>query len=153
MKQGFIDAVESKDLYSIRSYITSEIIEDPTFSGKGVEECITYLEEKGVNIYEPFAPTPCETPIPSDMNEWDNGLFYDKVEDLLHNFAFEERIEDIIKIGRHVYARKAAPIGNAGFEDAPKGRRSEKKTKGLTIAAVAAIAAAAVLVIILLLTK
>lgn len=145
MKPEFIQAVEDKDIYTIRSYITSEIIEDPTFCRNNLKECMDFIYKNGVDIFEKYEPTACETDVPDDISKWNRDLFYNKVEDLLHNFAFNERIVDIKKIGRHVYQHS--------FQEAPEIHRSGKKIKWIPITVGAAIALAVVTLVIVIAAK
>ena len=133
MKPEFIQAVKEKDVYTVRSYITSEIIEDPTFANKNLEECLDYVRVNNVDIFEEYNLTPCETEVPDDVSKWDRDLFYNKVEDLLHNFAYNERIVDIKRIGKHVYSVLLKEEGHQAFQEAPEIHRSGKKIKWLPI--------------------
>lgn len=144
MLQEYIAAVAEKDLTRIRSHITNAIKADPTFSTTKVNQYVEYALNKGVILFEPYAKTPCETPIPENEAQWDQRLFYDKVEDLRLNFAYNERIELIRKIGQKVYR-------DDSFIEAPEDHRSETKNKvvPLVVGAVLLVALATVLYLLL----
>lgn len=147
MTQLFLDAVKAKEITKIRSYIISEIKDDKCFEGNEVESCVKYVLEQGVDIFEPYAPTPCETDVPDDTSKWDAKLFFDKVEDLRLNFAYQERIPQIMKIGCTVFE----PSTQASFETAPESHRSVSKKTWLPLVLIAGGITIAILIVILLL--
>ena len=145
MRQEFISAAERKDIPYLRSYIASEIINDPTFKKSLCDECMEYLANCGLDITESYQLDSIETPTPTDESLWDKRLFLSKVEFLRTNFAYERRIKELRKIGPVAYAEDVVEE-TPNFTAAPKGRRSEKKNSSLaavigTVAAVAAIIA------------
>ena len=119
MNQEYINAVAKGDLVKIRSYITSAIMSDPTFSTRAAQQRVDYALKNGIALFETYAKTPCETAIPEDEAQWDQRLFYDKIEDLRLNFAYNERIDQIRKIGQSVYQ-------DDSFTEAPVDHRSLK---------------------------
>lgn len=119
MNQEYINAVAKGDLVKIRSYITSAIMSDPTFSTRAAQQRVDYALKNGIALFETYAKTPCETAIPEDEAQWDQRLFYDKIEDLRLNFAYNERIDQIRKIGQRVYQ-------DDSFTEAPVDHRSLK---------------------------
>ena len=127
MNQEYRNAVATGDIVAIRSYITSAIMADPTFATAEVKHYVQYAINHGIELFEPFAKTPCETPVPENEAQWDQRLFYDKVEDLRLNFAYSERIEQIRKIGQKVYQ-------DDSFTEAPEDHRSEEKNKVIPLA-------------------
>lgn len=127
MKQDFIEAVNDKHIEKIQSYLISEMIEDPTFSTDHLPECLDYVKSNGVDIFVKYEPTPCETAIPEAPEQWDKKLFFDKLEDLRLNFAYEERIDAIKKIGKKAFE------DSKNFEEAPEIHRSREKTKWFPI--------------------
>ena len=122
MNQEYINVVAKGDLVRIRSHITSAIMSDPTFSTKTVQQYIDYALSNGIMLFEPYAKTPCEMPVPENEEQWDRRLFYGKIEDLRLNFAYNERIDQIRKIGQKVYK-------DDSFTEAPEDHRSEPKNK------------------------
>ena len=138
MLQEYKNAVAEKDMIRIRSHIANVIKSDPNFNTSNVKEHVEYALSKGVDLFEKYEKTPCETPVPEDEDRWDKRLFYDKIEDLRLNFAYNERIEQIRKIGRKVYQ-------NDSFSEAPEDHRSEPKNKvvpvavGITVLAILAV--------------
>ena len=119
MNQEYINAVAKGDLVKIRSYITSAIMSDPTFSTRAAQQRVDYALKNGIALFETYAKTPCETAIPEDEAQWEQRLFYDKIEDLRLNFAYNERIDQIRKIGQRVYQ-------DDSFTEAPVDHRSLK---------------------------
>ena len=144
MLQEYITAVSEKDIPRIRSHITNAIKADPTFNTTKVSQYVEYALSKGVMLFEPYAKTPCETVVPENEAEWDQRLFYDKIEDLRLNFAFNERIEQIRKIGQKVYR-------DDSFSEAPEDHGSEPKNKVVPLVVGAVLLAALATVLFLLL--
>ena len=144
MNQEYINVVAKGDLVRIRSHITSEIMSDPTFSTKKVQQYIDYALSHGIKLFEPYAKTPCEMPVPENEEQWDRRLFYGKIEDLRLNFAYNERIELIRKIGQKVYR-------DDSFTEAPKDHRSTPKNKVVPLVVGAALLVALAMVMYLLL--
>jgi hypothetical protein len=147
MKQAFIEAVGERYVEKIQSYIISEIIEDPTFSNKNLQECLDYVKANGINIFVEYEDTPCETTVPENPKFWDKKLFFDKLEDLRLNFAYSERIATIKKIG------EVAFVKNENFEEAPPSHGSENKIKWLPIIIGAVVVLAVVVTVIMILAK
>lgn len=141
MNQEYIKVVAAGDLTKIRSYITSSIMADPTFATKEATQYVEYALSKGIALFESYAKTPCETPVPESEDLWDQRLFYDKIEDLRLNFAYKERIGQIRKIGQKVYR-------DDSFTEAPEDHRSEEKNKVVPL--IAGIAVLAILVVVLI---
>lgn len=127
MLQEYITAVSEGNITRIRSHIANVIKADPTFSTNQVNQYVEYALSRGITLFEPYAKTPCETPVPENEAQWDQRLFYDKVEDLRLNFAYNERIELIRKIGQKVYQEDS-------FIEAPEDHRSEEKNKVVPLA-------------------
>lgn len=122
MNQEYINVVAKGDIVKIRSHITSAIMSDPTFSTRTAQQYVDYALNNGIMLFEPYAKTPCEMPVPENEEQWDRRLFYGKIEDLRLNFAYKERIEQIRKIGQKVYR-------DDSFTEAPEDHRSEPKNK------------------------
>lgn len=152
MRQEFISAAERKDIPYLRSYIASEIINDPTFKKSLCDECMEYLENCGLDITESYQLDSIETPTPTDKSLWDKRLFLGKVEFLRTNFAYEKRIKELREIGSVAYAEDLAEE-KPNFTEAPKGRRSEKKNTSLTAMIGAVTAVAAIIAVIAMLIK
>lgn len=153
MRQEFISAAQRKDVPYLRSFIASEIINDPTFKKSTCDECMEYLANCGLDITEPYQLDSIEAPTPTDKSLWDKRLFLGKVEFLRTNFAYEKRIKELREIGPVVYAEDLAEE-KPNFTEAPKGRRSEKKNSSLaTMIGVVAAIAAVVAAIALLMKK
>ena len=142
MNQEYMNVVAKGDLVRIRSHITSEIMSDPTFSTKKVQQYIDYALSHGIKLFEPYAKTPCEMPVPENEEQWDRRLFYGKIEDLRLNFAYNERFELIRKIGQKVYR-------DDSFTEAPKDHRSKTKNKVVPLVVWAALLVALAMVIYL----
>lgn len=153
MRQEFITAAQKNDAPYLRSFIASEIINDPTFKRGVCDDCMTYLKTNGVDITVPYELNTTEEPTPTDKTKWDKRLFLRKVEYLRKNFAYDERIGELREIGKVAYHDESASE-KANFVEAPKGQRSEKKNTSLAalIGAIAAVAAI-IAVIVLLLKK
>ena len=155
----FIEAVEKKDISYLRSFIASTIRVDPAFNKAKCDDCMDYIKERGLDITEDFKLDAVEAPTPTNPSEWNKELFHKKVEYLRRNFAYTERVGELKKIGRVVYAdqiKKEAP--KQSFTEAPQGRRSSTpKTSPLTTSPlmifVAVAAVVAVIVAIVLLFK
>lgn len=128
MNQEYINAVATSDIVKIRSYITSAIMADPAFTTKKAIQYVEYAIKNGVALIEPYAKTPCETIVPENEEQWDQRLFYDKIEDLRLNFAYKERIGEIQKIGKKVFGERDS------FTEAPEDHRSESKNKVVPLA-------------------
>lgn len=152
MKPEFTSAVEKEDIPYLRSYIASTIINDPTFNKGTCDNCMAYLNANNLDITEPYELNITEEPTPTDKSLWDKRLFLRKVEYLRKNFAYEKRIGEIREIGRVVYADESAEQ-KANFEDAPKGRRSDKKNSSLAMIIGAVVAIATIIAIITFLVK
>ena len=136
--QDFLEAVEKRDFPELRTYITEKIQADPLFEKNESKLCMDFLKEKGLDITEPFQLNGGETPIPADRTKWDKWLFHDKVICLRRNFAYDERIQDIEKIGKEVYGKEnvSKPI-----------IQNQSKNRNVSPFAIAGIAAAIVAVI------
>lgn len=152
LRQEFISATQKEDVPYLRSFIASEIINDPTFKKGVCDECMSYLKSNGVNITVPYELNTTEEPTPTDKSMWDKRLFLRKVEYLRKNFAYEERIGELREIGKVAYYEE--PVSEkANFEEAPKGRRSEKKNSSLAAIFGAIAAVAAIIAVIAVLLK
>lgn len=152
----FIEAVEKKDVPYLRSFIASTIRVDPAFNKAKCDDCMSYIKEHGLDITEVFKLNASETPTPTNPSEWTQDLFHDKVEYLRLNFAYNERVGELKKIGRTAYADQIKQeVPKQSFTEAPKGRRSStQKTSPVkasplmifgTVAAVVAVIVAIVL--------
>lgn len=153
LQQVFIDAAQRKDIPYLRSFITSEIIYDPTFDKSICDDCMEYLAKCGLDITESFKLDSTEKPTPTDRSMWDKDLFLDKVEFLRTNFAYKERIDELRNIGRVAYADEIIEEKNENFVEAPRGRRSEKKNASLAAMIGAVTAVAAIIAVIAMLIK
>lgn len=142
MNQEYVNVVSKGDIIKIRSHITSAIMSDPTFSTGIVKQYVDYALKNGISLFEPYEKTPCELTVPENEEQWDRHLFYGKIEDLRLNFAYNERIEQIQKIGQKVYQ-------NDSFTDAPKDHRSKSKNKVVPLLAGIAVLAVVAVVIYL----
>lgn len=152
VNQEFIEAAARRDIPYLRSHITAEIQTDPLFKSGACDECMAYLSGIGLDITEPYCLDSVEAPTPTDKNQWDKRLFFGKVEFLRRNFAYEKRVSELKEIGKHAFADEIEE--SATFEEAPKGRRSEKKkTSPVAIIGVIAAVAAIVALIAFLLKK
>lgn len=155
----FIEAVENNDVSYLRSFIASTIRVDPAFNDAECDDCMSYIQEHGLNITEAFKLNASESPTPVNQSEWTKDLFHDKVEYLRLNFAYDERVGELKRIGRVAYADKIKKdTSKLSFTEAPKGRRSStKKTSPVTTSPLmifgAIAAAVAVIVAIVLLFK
>ena len=154
----FIEAVEKKDISYLRSFIASTIRVDPAFNKAKCDDCMDYIKEHGLDITEVFKLNASEAPTPTNPSEWTKDLFHDKVEYLRLNFAYNERVGELKKIGRTAYAdqiKKENP--KQSFTEAPKGRRSNTQKTSLKASPLmifgAITAAVAVIVAIVLLFK
>ena len=156
----FIEAVEKKDVSYLRSFIASTIRVDPAFNKAKCNDCMSYIKEHGLDITEAFKLNASEEITPSDPSMWTKDLFYDKVEYFRLNFAYDERVSELKKIGRVAYAdqiKKEVP--NPSFSEAPKGRRSNTKktshvmTSPLMIFGAIAAATAVIVAIVFLFKK
>lgn len=152
LREEFIYAVQKEDIPYLRSFITSEIINDPTFHRSVCDDCMAYLKEKGVEITVPYELNPSEEMTPTDKALWDKKLFMRKVEYLRRNFAYEKRIVELREIGKVAYAEELVEE-KPNFTVAPKGRRSEKKNSSLSMIIGAVAAVAAIIAFIALLVK
>lgn len=152
MRQEFIAATQRNDVPYLRSFIASEIINDPTFKKGVCDECMDYLAKCGLDITEPYQLDSIEAPTPTDKSLWDKRLFLGKVEFLRTNFAYEKRIKELREIGPVAYAEDLVEE-KPNFTEAPKGRRSEKKNSSLATVIGAVAAIAAIIAVIALLVK
>ena len=138
------DAVKENNIKRIRSYIMEVITQDPLFEGEELANCLQYVKEHGIDIFEEYMPLPGETEVSDDKNQWNDDLFYLEVEYLFNNFA-QERIELLKKIG---------PVSCVtSFSDAPKSRGSDSKNMVAPLVLATVGIAITVLLIVLLLKK
>lgn len=151
----FIEAVDKEDIPYLRSFIASTIRVDPTFNKAKCEDCMEYIKEHSISITEPFKKNVNEREVPANSSEWTKELFQDKVEDLRQNFAYNERIGELKKIGRVAYADQIKKeTSKPSFKEAPTGRRSSaKKTSPLMIFGTIVAVAAVIVAIIFLFKK
>lgn len=152
MREEFISAAKDKDIPALRSFVTFEIINDPTFKKKRCDECMEYLKNQGINITEEYQMDSVEEPTPTDKSMWDKRLFLKKVEFLRRNFAYDDRIKELREIGPVVYAGEMDDE-EPNFSKAPKGQRSGKKNTSLAMIIGAIAAAAAIIALIVALVK
>lgn len=154
----FIESVEKGDIQGVKSYITSQIMNDPTFRNADCHKYVEYALEKGIDIIEPYKMNASEEHLPTDKKEWDKGLFYDKVEDLRLNFAYYDRIKEIEQLGKVAFAEDDTTVNKTvqnsntkTFHQAPQRSGSPKKKTShlptIGVIAAAAIVVAAVVVI------
>lgn len=150
----FVEAVESGDKQGIKSYITSQIKNDPTFKNGNCHKYMEYVKEKGIDIIEPFKLNASEEPTPTDKSKWTKELFYGKIEYLRLNFAYDDRIKEIEQIGKIAYTEaekqknttKKKESTKANFPQAPQRSQSAKKSAspfpmiGAIVATVAVVA-------------
>lgn len=152
LRQEFISAAQNKDVPYLRSYIASEIINDPTFKKSVCDDCMEYLSNCGLDITEPYQLDSIEEPTPTDKTKWDKRLFLGKVEFLRTNFAYEKRVKELKEIGPIAYAGDVTDE-RGNFEEAPQGRRSAKKNSSLAVIIGVAAAVTAIIAVIVWLTK
>lgn len=153
LKEKFISAAKEENIPYLRSFITSEIINDPTFKNGDCHECMAYLKSKGIDITVPYELNPSEEDTPVNKELWTKNLFLRKVEYLRRNFAYDERIDDLRNIGRVAYADEIVEEKKGNFAEAPKGCRSEKKNTSLAAMIGAVTAVAAIIAVIAMLIK
>lgn len=114
-----------------------------------------YIKEHSISITEPFKKNINEREVPANSSEWTKELFQDKVEDLRQNFAYDERVGELKKIGRVAYADQIKKeTSTPSFKEAPTGRRSNaKKTSPLMIFGTIVAVVAVIVAIIFLFKK
>ena len=97
----FINAVERKDIYYLKSYITSEMMNDPSM--KTADKLMRYIRENNVDIEEEYKKDSIETELSNNKNDWTKKDFFEQVEHLRNNFAWNKRRPIIGAIAKVVF--------------------------------------------------
>lgn len=106
MDKNLIAAVDEKNLTHIKSALTSIALKDPNFSTGEFEAALRYVDEHGINLYEPFDG---ETFKPE--SDWDKNYWRYINASLEDNFC-RERIDELKRVGKKIYPVQAAPVEN-----------------------------------------
>ena len=126
-REDFYEAIEKKDIPYLRAYIAAKIRNDQKFERNACDDCMRFLKEKGLDITEKFKLNVSEKEAPTDQALWTEKLFYDKVEYLRLNFAYDERVPELREIGRTVYGKEKSEKGsNLSAETSRKNMTASK---------------------------
>lgn len=142
-------AIDKKDIFSLCSYLCTEINLDPKFESNRFDEMLTYIKVRGIEIELPYEKQLDEFKLSRD--QWTDLYFYRLTEWLRENFAPKERLPHIKEVGQAVFPeqRKAAkPDFQAAPQEtkAPPRHAPAQKKSGKSAAAVAVVVAAIALV-------
>ena len=122
INQEFQNAVNERNLASVRMMLTNELLLDPR--GKTFEEMLQYAKDKLPDLFEPEQPS--RFSIPSDKEEWNDDVLSKMKRDLNMNFSVE-KLALFVEMAKHVGADKATELEKEELER--KKRAKEKKEK------------------------
>lgn len=125
---AFEQAIESKNLQSLRNMVTVWVKLDPYFSTGEYASMMKRIEDHGIDITVPYEEQPVEKRyrergFPTNRELWTEDYFFHLVEWLRKNFAPEARLPHIKEVGRAV--RK--PLEN--FQQAPQAPESQPASR------------------------
>ncbi len=134
---GFYDAVARRDISELRNRIVEEIQYGYRLGKNKSDACMQYLKSMGIDICEPYEKKAGEQEVPEKQEQWTKELFYNKVEALRHNFAYEQRMRDIRRIGDVVFKKEQAGSSKetaepSFFPETPK-RAGNRTSPGLVL--------------------
>ncbi|MBO4587716.1 MAG: hypothetical protein J5711_02295 [Bacteroidales bacterium] len=109
MKANYKDAVDNKDVNTVRIALSSELMKDP--SGDSFLEMLNYAEKYLNNLYEIDNGNFQEKP----SSEWNQDYLFDLKNKLLFNFS-KQKLIHYEKVVKEVYKEKAE---NSSHNDNP----------------------------------
>ena len=115
MTQNFIDAVETRNLASVRMMLCNELLLDPR--GKSFAEMLQLAKDKLPDLFE--AEKPSRFSIPSNPEEWDVEVLSQMKRDLNMNFSVE-KLALFVEMAKQVGNEKAKAL-----DEEEKRRREE----------------------------
>lgn len=121
------EEIRTNNIKAIKSGLTNVICFDPTFRTNKFELQLKYIEDKGINIRDPYKE---RDEYRLKKEDWTKEYFFLLVEWLRQNFAIDERIEHVKEVGRFIFKEDKQSGPPSGIpKKKPVNELAEKKLK------------------------